>query len=109
MEASGGLRAGTRHESVGVAYHSHGPAARVGPRYSVCRAVGCRRRMAVDGGKSMNLQPVLTKGTFKGKTWVSKAVVKKLRTQKCRVGELTYKPRGTVYRFYFASLADVRR
>jgi hypothetical protein len=57
----------------------------------------------------MRLQPLLTKGTFKGKTWVSKAIAKKLRVHKYKVGEFTHKPRSTVYRFYDASLADVRK
>jgi hypothetical protein len=59
--------------------------------------------------QGMRLQPILTKGSFKGKTWVSKAVAKKLRAHKCKVGEFTHKPRGKAYHFYYASLADVRK
>ena len=40
---------------------------------------------------------------------MSKAVAKKLRAHKCKVGEFTHKPRDTVFRFYYASLADVRK
>lgn len=44
--------------------------------------------------ETMRLQPILTKGTFKGKTWVSKPVARKLRAHKCKVGEFTHKPPG---------------
>lgn len=58
----------------------------------------------------MRLQPILTKGTFKGKTWVSKPVARKLRAHKCKVGEFTHKPPGgKAYHFYYASVSDVRK
>lgn len=56
----------------------------------------------------MRLQPILTKGQFKGKTWVSFPVARKLRASKRKVGEFTHRPPGgKVYRFYYASVADV--